>query len=200
MKQFLFHHCTDMDGVKAKVLLPSYRSCDEFDEYFEPAYRWMGDAAGFVPLYMAVGNNVHAHGMTGYQNQWSRWIGCKDGKNIYRKKGEFPNYIMFSFEEDQIPTLMFSDYDYWHIVLNSGHKDYNVSDYERRLVLKPSWSKSRWLRKARQNPGTVQCVVPELNLMKAGRVWVRNKKVKAQLNTMGYSGVEVKRILLSEEY
>jgi len=190
-----------MRGVEARILRPSYGPYkDEFDEYFEPAYRWMGDAAGFVPLYMTVGNNVHAHGMTGYQNQWRRWIGCKDGKSIYCKKGEFPNYIMFSFEEDQIPTLMFSDYDYWHIVLNSGHNDYNVSDYERRLVLKPSWSKSRWLRKARQNPGTVQCVVPELDLMKAGRVWVRNKKVKAQLDIMGYSGVEVKRVLLSEEY
>ena len=86
------------------------------------------------------------------------------------------------------------DYDYWDVALNASHKDYRMTNHEKRLIFKPSWPKSKWLGKARNDQHSVQLVTPELYLPDAKRIRVRNKSTKSFLETMGFNDVEVKRI------
>ena len=93
---------------------------------------------GFYPLFLSVGASKEDLYMTGYPNQWARIVCTKivdrriDGtyihKNILRKRGEFLNNILFSFEE---VDGVFTDYEYWHLVFNISSKNYHISDYEK---------------------------------------------------------------------
>jgi hypothetical protein len=140
---------------------------------------------------LSVGSGNDSIYITGYDNQWRiKIVDALDKKRRkYRKKGGFPNMAMFSFQD---LSGVFSDYDYWHYVLNSH--DCKITDYEKRLIFKPSYTKARWLLKAKKNPGSVQLVVPKLYLPDAKRVWVRNKKTKKYLEKMGFENVQVKRL------
>lgn len=105
--------------------------------------------------------------MSGYPWQWGKVLTRSLAGNTYRKKGEFPNEVLFSFEHID---GVFMDYDQWHIVLNSAYKDYQITPYEARLIFKPSWNASDWIRKARKQPHTVQLVTPKLFLPDARRI------------------------------
>ena len=83
-------------------------------------------------------------------------------------------------------------------VLNARHKNYQMSNYEKRLIFKPSWKKSKWLLYAKKKPHSVQLVVPNLDLRKAKRVWVRNKKTKNFLESVGFRNVDMKRIKIED--
>jgi hypothetical protein len=158
---------------------------------------------GFYPLFLAVGTTEEDIRMTGYQNQWAKVIGSKivgrrnDGtyiqRNILRRKGEFPNDVLFSFED---VDGKFMDYMSWHLVLNASYKNYQMTDYEKGLIFKPSWPKSKWLKKAREDPHSVQLVTSTLYLPEAGRIWVRNRQTKNYLESMGFENVEVRRLFL----
>ena len=173
------------------------------DPEFRNAYSWLEKQVGFYPLFLAVGTTEDDIRMTGYQSQWAKVNGSeivgrrKNGsyiqRHILRKKGEFPNYVLFSFEE---VDGVFTDFDYWHIPLGAIMNGYGVTDYEKRLTFKPSWPKSKWLRKARKNPHSVQLVASTLYLPDAKRIWVRNQQTKNQLKSMGFENVEVRRLLV----
>ena len=170
------------------------------DKDYIAAHRWVRDVAGFYPLFLAVGSGDSVR-MTGYQNQWRRVIATKiagrrkDGtytqRNVLRKKSGYPNDVLFSFE---YMSGIYTDYQFWHIALNAKLNGYDVSDYERRLIFKPSWAESRWLKKAGEDPFSVQLVAPSLDLREAKRIWTRNNSTKRKLDGMGFANVEVKRL------
>jgi len=154
--------------------------------YYEPAYEWLSRQTGWWPLFLAVGTDDEDLLMTGYQNQ-------------FRRQAESINDVMFSYEQLPDPKV-FSDYDWWHLALNHGgypldgsHLRHAVelTDWQRRLIIKPSWRPSDWLRKARREPHSVQVVVPQLDLRQADRVYCRNQKTRMLLIGMGFSEQQV---------
>ena len=85
------------------------------------------------------------------------------------------------------------DYEYWHLAFNPRTIE-TISDYEKRLIFKPSWNKSKWLKKAKKEPSSVQLVTPNLYLPNAKRILVRNTQTKKLLERIMFKKVEVKRI------
>lgn len=187
-----YHHCRSLESV---IYDKVQARPEHTDEYFKMAYLWLEKEVGFYPLFLAVGRTEEDIRMTGYQNQWRRVLSEGPGGKEYRKKGKFPSEVLFSFGEVE---GVFMDYDYWHLVLGANYKNYSVTNYEKKLIFKPSWSKSRWLRKARENPHSVQLVTSELYLPEASRVWARNKLTQQLLISNGFKQVEVKRLFLED--
>lgn len=162
--------------------------------YFETCYRWLADRVGFWPLFLGVGGNAWDLQLTGYQNQWRRIISQSRQQTIYRRAGDFPNKVLFSYD-DAPQDAVFSDYGAWRRVLNAinctgrvGHdlRLGPVGPAVERQVLKPSWSRADWLRKARRDPGSVQAVVPALDLTAAAAIWCRNQSTRRQLLDLGF--------------
>ena len=174
---------------------------DERDEWdydcFVKPNLWLEKQVGFYPLFMAVGTTDDDIGMTGYSRQWAKIIGSrynhekKRSTNLLRKKNEFPNDVLFSFNSVE---GIFVDYEYWFYALNSGYNDYKVSPKYIKWIFKRSWTKADWLRKTRKNPCSVMFAASQLDLRLADRLWVRNNKTKENLEYMGFSNVQVKRI------
>ncbi|MCK4614484.1 MAG: hypothetical protein KAU14_06750 [Thermoplasmata archaeon] len=181
-----YHHCRSLESIIFGEVKspPAYSGPD-----FKDAYLWLKKEVGFYPTFLAVGTTEEDIRMTGYQDNWRVKISDKK----CRKRGEFPNMVLFSFED---VDGIFTDYDYWHLVLNASYKDYQMTDYEKRLIFKPSWQKSKWLRKANKNPHSVQLITKTLYLPGAERIWVRNRQTKKLLEFRGFRNVEVKRIRL----
>jgi hypothetical protein len=194
-KETLFHHCRNLAGVEYSVIKPDPKYSDPD---FLPAYRWLEIQIGFFPLFVAVGNSDYARWNTGYQNQWQVRVGYdfNNKRPIYRKKGEFPNQVLFSFAN---LDGVFYDSEWWCIVLNDCLNSNHVDKQTQRCLFKADWSKSKWLSKAKNSPGSVELVVPFLDLSKATQVWVRNQKTKQIVENLGFSNVQVKRIYLKSE-
>lgn len=189
----LYHHCRLLESVSyGEIVADSTYSNPDFKE----AYGWLEKEIGFYPLFLAVGISENDIRMTGYQNNWRRFIGTEkieDGKLVrkYRRGGEFPNEILFSFK---LVDGIFMDYDYWHIALNAvGYKDI-ITDHEKRLIFKPSWRKTQWLNKAKYEPHSVQLAAPRLYLPAASLISVRNKSTQLMLKMRGFQNIEVRRI------
>jgi len=173
-----YHHCRYLDSV---VYGRAEASSEHADEYLKDAYSWLENEVGFYPLFLAVGTTEDDIIITGYDYNWRRSVCQKDNK--------VPNCVLFSFDE---MDGIYMDYMWWHLAL--GLMENSITEYGRRLIFKPSWPKSRWLRKAKIDPGSVQLVTDTLYLPSAKRIWVRNKPTKRLLETMGFNNIEVKRI------
>ncbi|MBT5022563.1 hypothetical protein HOK51_02235 [Candidatus Woesearchaeota archaeon] len=194
--KLLFHHCIDIKYAKPEKIInkPEYA-----EDYLQDPHSWLQHQVGFYPIFLAAGNTQEDIRMTGYQNQWQRIISSKyiNDKRVceYEKPGEFDNFVLFSYKNLE---GVFLDYDRWVRVLNSSYNGYNISNYYTRIILKPSWPKSKWLRKARNNPHSVMFVTNKLELDKSDRIWVRNKSTKKILEKRGFDKniVQVKRIKL----
>jgi hypothetical protein len=201
----LYHHCIDLEYVvfdeisrdESQIRSQTKNKKDiVWDNISKMSYRWLEREVGFYPLFLAVGTTGADIRMTGYQCQWRVKIvdALEKKSRVYRKAGEFPNYVLFSFEN---VDGIFTDFDMWNIlVLNSAHKEHQIPVHEKKRVFKPSWTKADWLRKARRDPDSVQLVTPKLYLPDARRIWVRNKPTKERLEEMGFENVDVRRIAL----
>ena len=112
----LYHHCIPVSAVNQRIITPEHSPA--YPDFL-PAYKWVEEVTGFYPLFLAVGT-PEIIWMTGYQDNWRIWTGgdSEDGiyRKTYRKKGEFPNLAVFSFEN---PDGIYMDYDSWHIALNT---------------------------------------------------------------------------------
>ena len=163
--------------------------------YLLPAYEWLAEQIGFFPHFISVGKDENALYRTGYQDNWRVHIGgdTVDGKyqKIYRKKGEFPNNVLLSFDHLE---GVFMDFDYWHIAINECTNGGSVSKSEMKWILKPSWTRERWLRAALTSTRPVDLLVPEIPLDKANRVWVRNHATQKLIETKGFRNVKIARI------
>ncbi|HMW91213.1 MAG TPA: hypothetical protein PLC15_11415 [Candidatus Obscuribacter sp.] len=195
------YHCMPLSGVSYGVLLPDPAFSDTD---FLPAYRWAEERLGFFPLFLAVGPE-EAVSMTGYVNQWQRYIGTErkdDGTiaNVYRRKGEFPNNVLFVFGKEAVAAheAVFTDYMAWHIVLNETMNQHlheaKIGVQAVRSLFKKSWSMARWYNHSRKALHDVQLLVPRLDLRQAQEVWVRNKSTARKLKAMGFANVKVKRL------
>jgi len=154
---------------------------------------WLERQVGFYPLFLAVGHVKDDIAMTGYVYQWGTVKCWKADETIFKKAGEFDNRVLFSYKDPPGNRLVYADYDNWFLVLNSSHCDFQISDRHRRMILKPSWKPSDWLRKARKDRSSVMAVCDCLDLRKADRVWARNKPTQKALLKMGFQNVQVKR-------
>ncbi len=183
LSQYSYHHTRPLEYIR----YGNVSQVKSDDEYYHRAFSWLEKQVGFYPLFMAVGKSEEDLQVTGYQGQWRRLLGTND----YRKKGDIENQVLFSFEEQ---SGVYMDYMNWHLVLNATNRDYQMTDFEKKLIFKPSWKKSDWLRYARHNPAYVQMVVPDLDLSQANSIWVRNKDTKKRVEEMGFDNVEVRRL------
>jgi len=133
--------------------------------------------------------------MTGYDDNWRVWTGCRSvgGKRrtLYRNKGQFPNLALFSFENIE---GVFMDFQSWHIALNTCMNGGSVSEAERRMIFKPSWTRSRWLSASRKGTHRVQLVAPAVPLHRAEHGYVRNSVTRFILEKRGFTNTEVKRV------
>lgn len=191
----MYHHSRPLETVRHGVIRPDPEWVDPEWPELTAAYRWLEQEVGFYPLFVMVGDQECCIAMTGYAYQWQRKLSQDENGNwIYRKKGEFPNYVLFSFEK---LDGVYMNLSYWDVVLTAAlnHRLETITAQDKRILFKYSWPKSRWLRKVSQpDHQPVQMVVPELDLRKANQVWVRNQPTKRQLESMGFENVEVKRI------
>lgn len=199
-----FHHSRPIESVKFGVIKPESpllhtKVNDEIDQQivdsFERSYRWLETHLGFFPLFISVGRKNPDVLMTGYQNQWMKVVGTNDAGNIHIKAGESPNIVLFSYS--QIPRgSVFMDFDIWNQVL--ALKGLPPSSRLIQSLFKPSYIRNDWISKTIKSYGTVQLVVPELDLSKAEFIAVRNKKTKKELVNMGFKPevISIKRMLL----
>jgi hypothetical protein len=211
MNELLFHHCTNLSTVRYDTIIPSERytlndnhihGCLDDKDFWDwdiNANNWLKNETGFYPLFMGVGSSLDDLYVTGYADNWrttlSSWFDKEKNKMCYtrRKKGEFPNYVLFSFKNTD---CVFLDCDWW-ITTAYGYAAegrFETTSQERRYIFKYSWNRSKWLRKAANEPGRVICVVPKLDLRQADRIWTRNQKTKKTLEKMGFKNVFAKRI------
>ena len=182
----LYHHARPLDHSPCG----SVKQERGLDADFEGAYRWIEHHLGFYPLFLAVGATEDDMRMTGYQNQWRKKLGDRE----YRRKGEIDNYVLFSFSD--VPNSIFTDFHYWHIVLNGGHSNYQISNWAKKLIFRPTWDRDRWLGYARRKPHSVQLIVPELDISRAERIWVRNRETKKHLEGLEFANIAVRRLVL----
>jgi hypothetical protein len=191
-KEPYYHHCMPVAQVKHGTIL-----ADPAFSYpgFMPAYEWLDDELGFFPLFCAVGVSDAVIRMTGYADNWRVLTGGEFvfGKyqKIYRREGEFPNLALFSF--DHIDGV-FMDFMSWHIALNACMNGRAVSNAEKKMIFKPSWTKSRWIQAALHESHSVQLVTQELPLDTALKVRVRNAATRQLLEEKGFRNAEIFRL------
>jgi hypothetical protein len=186
-----YHHCRPLEFVVNGAVSQT----PGVDQYFEEAYRWAERQPGFYPLFLAVGDTDDDIRMTGYQDQWRKLLTEGPGFKEYRRKGDAPNGVLFSFVD--IPDGVYMDFQYWNIVLGCTMNAHKVPQPVSRWVFKPSWKRRDWLRYAKKSPGSVQSVVPSLDLSKADLISVRNQGTKQWLTQLGFANVVVRRLRLA---
>ena len=202
----LFHHSQPFETVSYGIVKP-YPAGSSMLEFpgMRDAYQWLEDRIGFSPLFLAAGFQEWHLQMTGYQDQWRRLIGydLRAERKIYREKGEFPNYVLFSFDEEDLKEGVFIDEDAWWVFICGAFLNDQadqITDAQIRSVFKRSWPRSRWLKEAKsENSQLPVCLlVPSLDLSKAERVWVRNELTEKRLVGMGFKNVQVKQLRLPQ--
>ena len=183
----LYHHCIPIDVCQPKIIEPfEHPEETDLEDPLYIAYRWLKTELGFYPLFMSVGDTEANIRITGYHEQWLKEEPGKAGMD---------NRALFSFKQLP-PGARFNDWSYWgNSVVNNWYKNYQISEYERRRLFKPSWKIHKWLQAAARDPFKVQLVVPQLNLTTAELISVRNNKTKNELQNRGFTQpIEVRRI------
>jgi len=209
-EKYMFHHCMPLALVSYDEIVPSEdisrNSCkrnsgdatmDKLDEdMWVCPNLWLEKQVGFYPLFMAYGHSDMNIGITGYDNNWRSCVSScyRNGKyvGVRRKKGEFPNYVLFSYAS--VPDAVFMDYLDWFLVLNSYNIGYDIRQRYVKMIFKRSWSVADWRRRVKKHPGTVMAVVPKLDLRTADAVSARNAATVKELTSMGFSNVRTARI------
>ncbi len=192
------------ERVKYGTIRPALRYTES---WLKSPCLWLSQELGFYPLFLAVGFKDWQLRMTGYQDQFRRWIGTNaQRQRLYRKKGEFPNYVLFSFDETDIVDGVFLDECAWSVfILNPflAKRPEAIKKTDLKMVFKRSLGKADWLRiattgKYRGYTTGVNLIVPALDLIKAKRVWARNQETGQALVSMGFRNVAVKRLNLPD--
>jgi hypothetical protein len=180
---------------------------DDWGVVFAAAYAWLAERLGGWPIFLAVGAGPRARvHQTGYSNQWL--VKTTDGRDpvhrVYRRAGEFPSLVLFSWR-DMPPGALFFDPGYWPIVLNSVSQAPDgtglierISAADERHLLKPGWDAERWLRRTRRGEA-VEAVVAELDLRTADAVWCRNRAAREELIRRGFAPDRVRAVRVPVE-
>jgi hypothetical protein len=162
---------------------------------FLPAYEWLEQEIGFFPHFLSVGNSERVIRRTGYEDNWrvfERGEFSDTGyRKINRKKGEFPNLVLFSFDH---ADGVFMDELSWNIAINACMNGETVSKQVMKMILKPSWNKRRWIHAAEKKSLWVCLLAPVLSLEKTSRISVRNQSTKKEMEKMGFRNIRTLRI------
>ncbi len=194
----LYHHCRTLESVVYDIVKPKKIFSDPD---LLPAYLWLEKEIGFFPLFLSVGESLRSIYDTGYEHQWRRKVSSyilhysAQGVAVVHKD-EVPrqklNEVLFSFSDNAHLNGRYMDFREWECTLNTDYKNYQLSEYEKKLLFKFSWNKKKWIEKSKKN--SVQFVVRDLDLRNAEKIWVRNQKTKKILEEMHFSNIEIKRI------
>jgi len=195
----LYHRCDKLEDVVYGDIAGSkeFFNPELHDKEFEEYYSWLSKLVGFHPLFASVGNDIEDIRLTGYQYQWqvvTSYTYDKKGRKKTiekRKKGEFPNYVLFSF--DKLEGEFISSREWGHVICVRACEDY-IKEFRKLLLLQPDWNRELWEERAIDEPGDVQLLAKKIDYRKAKRVWVRNKSTKKKLEEVGFAGVEVHRV------
>lgn len=213
-KQLYFYHVVPLEQLGAfdnKSILTADPVFS--DEEFKPAYLYLQQTLGFYPLFFAVGeaneaidNDGGAVRVTGYQNQWRRWLGGEHVDGVYRKRyrqaGEAPNLVLFALPVESLVGQLdtaFTDYTWWNIALGDLLNGRPVERQCERILYKRSWANHRWLARARKDGHDVQFLSNRLDFSKVEFVWTRNRKTACVMREKDFERVEVKRLLLEAD-
>lgn len=207
----MFHHARELNFVdhgfavgkkvseatqKPPCIKDKHGNCELDDwhmakELWEPCYEWLEARVGFYPVFLAVGNTDRDIYMTGYPNQWAKWA-----------KGS--NQVLFSFKT--LDNIVYTDYDLWHVVLNSTYKldthEFGIREVgpgAEKQIFKPSWNHSKWKSKAKKYPHSVQAVTETLDLRAADQIRVRSKATKQALIQKGFDEEKIEVFRLPVE-
>jgi len=140
----IFHHARPLTSVKYDRVFPARQ---EADKELLPAYEWLEERIGFFPLFLAIGNQEWRLRMTGYQDQWKRFLSYdfEAKKRIYRHKGEFPNYCLFSFDEGTEGTfskgIFINEASWWVFICGAflNKRPDQITKAQIKSVFKRSW-------------------------------------------------------------
>ena len=138
------------------------------DDSTYEAYLWLIKQVDFNPLFLSVGDSEKSLRITGYSPANNR--------------------VMFSFTD--IPNGIFCDYDAWENVFLHG------SEEAKKQVFDISQDKNSWIHKGISQQGSVQLLVPSLDLTKASRIFVTNETQQIDLE---WNGFQKRNIMLLEE-
>jgi len=187
--RLMYHYCMLFEDVSCGVHVPDPARSDRD---FRKAHEWLAAELGFWPAFTAVGDSLETYWMTGYQDNWRRFVSSSTEGAVLRKAGEDANHVLFSFEQ---LSGGFMAYGLWFLVLNAREVEREIGLVQRRWMFKPAWSTAKWLRRSLDPRGVnVMLVCPQLDLRTAKRIWVRNRQTKRAIEDLGFSGVEVHRI------
>ncbi len=186
---FFYHHARPIETIDrskiARQVDPLTWATKEEYEYFEPFSRLYGaikKVIGFYPVFMAVGPRKEDMQMTGIFRQ-------KEQRFSPRGK----EYVLFSFSGNNLRSPVFCDYAVWDGIW----ADFSLSPRteltpkEIESLLKPEWKISDWMKLLAREPGSVQALVPQLDLARADRVCAPSERARETLVAMGFRGVEL---------
>lgn len=165
---------------------------EDLDLHEKNLRSWLESIVGFNPVFIICGNHFMVFEYTGYANQFAKLISRSKKGSELRKKGEFPNQVMFSFD-----TIIPLNYIYheWIGAMNDlayGMSIEEVTEKWSHDVLKPDYSPEKWKEIARKNPGSVYAIVPEVDLRTATSIYVRNRLAEQQLEKRNFDTKKIK--------
>lgn len=152
--------------------------------YWDAAYRYIEQKAGFHPLFMAVGDSPDVFRTTGFSSMFQAYEG--EPTFIDREQDS----VMFSFARKPNQGF-YQSVDWWTCILNYvSHTDgeQHIPRGAERSTWKSSWSEKQWMDyAARDGKGDVQLVVPNLDLRLADSIWCTKEEDYEKLVEMGFS-------------
>lgn len=168
-----------LDSVVFGEIKPDHRYVGPL---FQGSYRWLEQQVGFYPLYVAVCEDRKGSRANVMYDKYP------DDRQIWETILRYD--VLFSFENVE---GVFSDEVVWNTVITDLQNGDPISDYHRRCLFKPSWSKARWLRVAKKGDHWVQLVTPSLYLPDAQQIWVKNHETKEALEALGFKDVALRQ-------
>lgn len=202
-KVYLFHG-RDLNEVTCGVVYPNKEHPHNPDQV--PKYQWLEKQIGFWPLWLAVGSRKAAY-FTRYHYNWTSGYGWNERGHLDWKpwkKGEAPNRVMFIFDPNCIDGV-FVDYMSWLDLgmcmrhTTAGVVVENVDDQLKKRILLDGMTREEKMQYSYKNPLYLNYVTQNLDLRKALAVWCRDEATKQKLEQMGFTKVQVVRILADPE-
>jgi hypothetical protein len=168
----LFHHADEVGYCVPGEIIPpdlEVKAGNIFAADYANLVNWLSGEIGFQPVFMSVGrfDDRRTVGITQYYN--------------YKP-------VLFSYSD----TLggVFTDYKVWENILFGLVE--SPSD-ARDQLFRPNLTREDWIKKSLAEPGSVQLLVPSLDLSKADKICARTH---SQVDELAELGFEVRKIAL----
>jgi len=186
IKPYTYHHSRPIDFVNfgpVKQLSPLKTQPEdpEYAQILDSGYKFIEKRLGFYPLFLAVGRTNSDLFLTGFQDS--------DISSEPKTRT-----ALFSFQ-DKPRNGVFMDFHQWNVSVLNMHWSGAPTDREIQSIFKPSWIRNDWISYANKFPGSVQMVVPDLDLSFADMVTVKSNEDKNLLTKLGFGNVVVAKLI-----